>query len=96
MYLLLALLAGAAAKLYDDIEDNNFLQKFHNNTLMELLKMMLAVRDDITSEEKQNIIEAMQILLNNLIQFEAILENIEYSTGKLSFRKYVEYLYQIW
>jgi hypothetical protein len=38
----------------------------------------------------------MQILLNNLIQFEAILENIEYSTGKLSFRKYVEYLYQIW
>jgi hypothetical protein len=38
MYLLLALLAGAAAKLYDDLEDNNFLQKFRNNTLMEFLK----------------------------------------------------------
>jgi len=38
MYSLIALLAGAAAKLYDDIEDNNFLQKFHNNTLMEFLK----------------------------------------------------------
>jgi hypothetical protein len=38
MYSLLALLAGVAAKLYDDIEDNNFLQKFHNNTLMEFLK----------------------------------------------------------
>jgi hypothetical protein len=38
--------------------------KYDKNTLMELLKMMLAVRDDITSEEKQNIIEAMQILLN--------------------------------
>jgi|LakMenEpi03Aug12_release.lakeMendotaPanAssembly.Ray.scaffolds.fasta_scaffold2313619_2 hypothetical protein len=38
--------------------------KYDKNTLMELLKMMLTVRDDITSEEKQNIIEAMQILLN--------------------------------
>jgi hypothetical protein len=35
MYSLIALLAGAAAKLYDDLEDNNFLQKFRNNTLME-------------------------------------------------------------
>jgi len=26
MYSLIALLAGAAAKLYDDIEDNNFLR----------------------------------------------------------------------
>jgi hypothetical protein len=32
------LLAGAAAKLYDDLEDNNFLQKFRNSTLMEFLK----------------------------------------------------------
>ena len=38
MYSLIALLAGAAAKLYDDLEDNNFLQKFRNNTLMEFLK----------------------------------------------------------
>jgi hypothetical protein len=38
MYSLIALLAGAAAKLYDDLEDNHFLQKFHNNTLMEFLK----------------------------------------------------------
>ena len=38
MYSLIALLAGTAAKLYDDLEDNNFLQKFRNNTLMEFLK----------------------------------------------------------
>jgi hypothetical protein len=38
MYSLIALLAGAAAKLYDDLEDNNFLQKFRNSTLMEFLK----------------------------------------------------------
>ena len=35
---LIALLGGAAAKLYDDIEDNNFLQKHRNRTLMEILK----------------------------------------------------------
>jgi Skp family chaperone for outer membrane proteins len=35
---LIALLAGAVAKLYDDLEDNNFLQKFRNSTLMEFLK----------------------------------------------------------
>ena len=35
---LIALLAGVAAKLYDDLEDNNFLQKFRNSTLMEFLK----------------------------------------------------------
>jgi len=35
---LIALLAGAAAKLYDDLEDNNLLQKFRNSTLMEFLK----------------------------------------------------------
>ena len=38
MYSLIALLGGAAAKIYDDIEDNNLLQKFRNNTLMEFLK----------------------------------------------------------
>jgi hypothetical protein len=38
MYSLIALLAGATAKLYDDLEDNNLLQKFRNNTLMEFLK----------------------------------------------------------
>ena len=38
MYSLIALLAGVAAKLYDDLEDNAFLQKFRNNTLMEFLK----------------------------------------------------------
>jgi hypothetical protein len=38
MYSLIALLAGAAAKLYDDLEDNTFLKKFRNNTLMEFLK----------------------------------------------------------
>jgi hypothetical protein len=38
MYSLIALLAGVVKKLYDDLEDNNFLQKFHNNTLMEFLK----------------------------------------------------------
>jgi low affinity Fe/Cu permease len=35
---LLALLAGAAAKLYDDLDDNNLLQKFRISTLMEFLK----------------------------------------------------------
>ena len=34
----IGLLGGAAAKIYDDIEDNNLLQKFRNNTLMEFLK----------------------------------------------------------
>jgi hypothetical protein len=38
MYPLIALLAGAAAKLYDDLEDNNLLQEFRNNTFMEFLK----------------------------------------------------------
>ena len=38
MYSLIALIAGVAAKLYDDLEDNIFLQKFRNNTLMEFLK----------------------------------------------------------
>ena len=38
MSLFIPLLAGVAAKLYDDLEDNNFLQKFRNNTLMEFLK----------------------------------------------------------
>jgi hypothetical protein len=38
MYSLIALLAGAAAKLYDDLDDNNLLQKFRNSTLMEFLK----------------------------------------------------------
>jgi hypothetical protein len=38
MYSLIALFAGIASKLYDDLEDNNFLQKFRNNTLMEFLK----------------------------------------------------------
>jgi hypothetical protein len=38
MYSLIALLAGAAAKLYDDLEDNNLLQEFRNNTFMEFLK----------------------------------------------------------
>ena len=38
MYSLLALLAGAVVKLYDDLEDNNLLHKFRNNILMEFLK----------------------------------------------------------
>ena len=35
---LLALLGGASAKLYDDLEDNILLQKHRNSTLMEVLK----------------------------------------------------------
>jgi hypothetical protein len=35
---LLALLAGIVIKLYDDLDDNNFLQKFRNSTLMEFIK----------------------------------------------------------
>lgn len=35
---LLALLAGIVIKLYDDLDDNNFLQQFRNNTLMEFIK----------------------------------------------------------
>jgi hypothetical protein len=38
MSLFTPLLGGAAAKLYDDLEDNNLLQKFRNSTLMEILK----------------------------------------------------------
>ena len=35
---LLALLAGIVIKLYDDLDDNNFLQKFRNSTFMEFIK----------------------------------------------------------
>ena len=35
---LIALLGGASAKLYDDLEDNMLLQKHRNRTLMEILK----------------------------------------------------------
>ena len=38
MSLFISLLGGAAAKLYDDLEDNMFLQKFRNTTFMEFLK----------------------------------------------------------
>ena len=35
---LIALLGGAATKLYDDLDDNMLLQKYRNSTLMEFLK----------------------------------------------------------
>ena len=35
---LIALLGGAANKLYDDLDDNMLLQKYRNSTLMEFLK----------------------------------------------------------
>ena len=38
MFSLIALLGGASAKLYDDLEDNMLLQKHRNRTLMEILK----------------------------------------------------------
>ena len=38
MYSLIALLGGAANKLYDDLDDNMLLQKYRNSTLMEFLK----------------------------------------------------------
>jgi hypothetical protein len=52
MYSLIALLAGVAKKLYDDLEDNNFLQKFRNNTLMEFLKGIHYIAFTATSVEE--------------------------------------------
>jgi hypothetical protein len=36
--LFISLLGGFSAKVYDDLNDNNILQKFRNNTFMEFLK----------------------------------------------------------
>ena len=69
MYSLIALLAGASAKLYDDIEDNNFLQKFHNNTLMEFLKGIHYISFTATSIKEPNffIVFYVVALLNRFI-----------------------------
>jgi hypothetical protein len=52
MYSLIALLAGVANKLYDDLEDNTFLKKFRNNTLMEFLKGIHYIAFTATSVEE--------------------------------------------
>ena len=38
--------------------------KYDKKTLMELLKIMLSVRDDISTEDKKDILKAMQLILN--------------------------------
>jgi len=38
--------------------------KYDKKTLMELLKIVLATHDDITPQEKQDILKIMQLLLN--------------------------------
>ena len=39
MNYLLALLAGVSAKLYDDLKENNLLEKFKNKYILEILKL---------------------------------------------------------
>ena len=60
MYPLIALLAGAAAKLYDDLEDNNLLQEFRNNTFMEFLKEC-----NLEGKLKTNSLRSSDIIDNN-------------------------------
>ena len=62
------LLAGVAAKLYDDLEDNNLLQKFHNNTLMEFLKGLHYIAFT-TASIKEPMFFIIQYVANFLNQF---------------------------
>ena len=81
MYSLIALLAGTAAKLYDDLEDNNFLQKFRNNTLMEFLKgihyilfMSLSIEEPLLF-----IIQYVLNILNSFVSKESFSKPYEHS-----------------
>jgi hypothetical protein len=66
--LYIPLLAGVAAKLYDDLEDNNLLQKFHNNTLMEFLKGLHYIAFT-TASIKEPMFFIIQYVANFLNQF---------------------------
>jgi hypothetical protein len=81
MYSLIALLAGAAAKLYDDLEDNNLLQKFRNSTLMEILKGLHYISFITVSIEEPMffIIQYVANLLNQFTNKEAWNKPYEYS-----------------
>jgi low affinity Fe/Cu permease len=68
MSLFTPLLAGAAAKLYDDLEDNNLLQKFRNSTLMEFLKGLHYISFTAASIEEPMFF-IIQYLSNILNQF---------------------------
>jgi low affinity Fe/Cu permease len=68
MYSLIPLLAGVAAKLYDDLEDNNLLQKFRNNTLMEFLKGLHYIAFTATSI-KEPMFFIIQYVANFVNQF---------------------------
>jgi len=68
MYSLIPLLAGVAAKLYDDLEDNNLLQKFRNNTLMEFLKGLHYIAFT-TASIKEPMFFIIQYVANFLNQF---------------------------
>ena len=68
MYSLIALIAGIAAKLYDDLEDNELLQKFHNNTLIEFLKGIHYITFTSLSIEEP-VFFIIQYLCNIVYQF---------------------------
>jgi hypothetical protein len=68
MSLYIPLLAGVAAKLYDDLEDNNLLQKFRNNTLMEFLKGLHYIAFT-TASIKEPMFFIIQYVANFLNQF---------------------------
>jgi hypothetical protein len=81
MYSLIALLAGAAAKIYDDLEDNNLLQKFYNNTFMEFLKGLHYISFITVSIEEPMffIIQYVANLLNQFTNKEAWNKPYEHS-----------------
>jgi len=81
MYSLIALLAGAAAKIYDDLEDNNLLQKFNNNTFMEFLKGLHYISFITVSIEEPMffIIQYVANLLNQFANKEAWNKPYEHS-----------------
>jgi hypothetical protein len=81
MYSLIALLAGAAAKLYDDLDDNNLLQKFRNSTLMEFLKGIHYISFITVSIEEPMffIIQYVANLLNQFTNKEAWNKPYEHS-----------------
>ena len=76
-----SLLGGLSAKLYDDLYDNNILQKFRNDNFMEFLKGMQFIVNTITSIKEPffYIIFYTANICNYLSNNDAFNEPYEYS-----------------
>lgn len=65
---LIALLGGAATKLYDDLDDNMLLQEYRNSTLMEFLKGIQYISFIVLSVEEPMFL-IIQYLVNIVHHF---------------------------